>query len=345
MVKEKEDELVNIWDIEEVEEEDTSKNQEEEGFEEGEEENSIEEEEENSIEESEEEEEEEEEKTDESEEESLISSIRKNLGYEDIEGEFEDTEEGLVNFTKQAAARMAEDYIDERFESNPIMKDFLQYVDAGGDPKLFITTKYPETDYSQLKFDEDNTEFQEKLVKEDLVASGYSGEELEAELEDIRNGGILESKARRALNRLKVKQQQEQEGLVEKQQDIVRQQEEQEKEAWDEIKNEIKTKNSLNGMRFPEADKTGFLEYLSKPVEKDKTQRDIKFEKMSLEDQLTIEFMVYKDMKLTNLIEKKAKDLNAKKLRDRLKSSKLDKRTDDRDRKTESATDVELDTL
>lgn len=274
-------------------------------------------------------------------EESVVDGIKKMFGYE-IEGEFEDNEEGIAHLTREVATRMAEEYIDERFKEHPIMQNFFEYVSEGGDPSTFINTQFPETDYESVEFDEDNVELQERLVKEELVASGYSGEELKAELEDIKNGGILESKARRALSRLKAKQQSEKDSLVEKQREKRQQEEEQQREAWNQVKDTIKKKNELKGMKFPESDKNPFFDFMTKPVKEGKTARDLKLEKLELEDTLAVDYLLFKDFNLADLVERKAKDLNAKSLKERLRQAKLDKRGDTR--KTGSA-DEELGTL
>lgn len=258
----------------------------------------------------------------------FVEVMKRRFGYEDIEDEFNDDEDGLISLTQKAAERMASDYMDQMYTQNPIMKDFFEYVENGGDPKHFIGVKFPDMDYSKMEFDADNTELQERLVKEELVASGYSGEEVNAELEDIKNGGILENKARRALSRLKAKQQSEQEGLVEQQREQRRIQEQQAKEAWEEVKQTVKSSRSLKDIPLPEADKSPFLDYLMKPVKDGKSQRDLDLEAVGLEETLLVDYLLYKKFSLAGLVDRRAKTTTAKGLRERLKAAKLDKKED-----------------
>ena len=276
---------------------------------------------------------------------SVIDSIKQAFGYSDIEGEFEDSEEGLVEFTKQAAYRMAEGFVDEQFQSHPIMQQFFEYVSEGGDPTHFLQVQFPETNYGSLQFEEDNIELQEKLVKDELVASGYSGEDLKAELADIKNGGILESKARRALARLKARQQEGKETLIEQQRQERQRQQEEATKYWQEVKTEIQGSNDFNGFRIPEADKNPFYEFMVKPVKDGKTLRDQRLENLALKDTLTIDYLLFKNFDISGLVQRKANDLQVKSLRDRLKKAKLDKRGDSGRGNNASAGDEELGTL
>lgn len=343
----KEEELVDFFEVEEIEED--TDTDEEETNKKGEEASEEEEEEEEdqdttSEEEKDQDQDNEEEEKEEEEDDSIVGSLKESFGY-DFEEEFEDTEEGVMELTRKAAERMAEDYVNSQFEENPVMKEFFEYVDEGGDPQYFLNTKFPETDYSQVEFDENDSDLQEKLVKEELVARGYSGEELKTELKDIKDGGLLENKAKRALGFLKSKQENERKNILEQQKQENATKQEEIKKFWNDVNDNIKSSKSFKGFKIPESKKDKFFNFLSKPVDNEgRSQRDLKLSELGTEETLAIDWLIFNDFKFSDLIERKAKDMQSKNLRDRLQKSKLDKKRESNKTDTSSG-DEELGTI
>lgn len=273
-----------------------------------------------------EEDEEDEESSEQKEEfESLVKSIAQQIGY-DGEDEFEDTEEGIAQLTRKAAEKMAEDFLETKM--HPEVKEFNEYIALGGNPDKYLSTKFPQTDYSKIEFDEENQMLQERLVKEDLVARGYEGEELEAELKDCKDGGILESKAKRALASLKERQSKEKESLLDRQKEEQKQAKEEAEKFWNTVNDKIKNSSEIKGLKLPETEKPKFYDFLTKPVKDGKTQRDLLLEDLTMEDNLAVDYLLYKGFDLKGLVDRKAKDNQAKSLRERLKQqqSKLNKK-------------------
>lgn len=250
----------------------------------------------------------------------LVALLKQRLGYEG-EDEFEDSEEGVAELVRKSAEVMAKNYLDN--ELNPTVKEFAKYVELGGDPSTFLQTKFPQTDYTKIEFDEDNDQLNEELVRAHLVATGYEGEDLEAELADVKNGGILSSKAKRALNFLQKNQSQEQEQLLVQQEQKAQQESQEIKQYWDDVRNTITKANAFKGINIAETDKIKFFDYMTKPIKDGKSQRELDIEKATLEDTLAIDYLLYKGFDLSGLITRKAKDTIAKSLRDKLTNSKL----------------------
>lgn len=260
------------------------------------------------------------------EDDSVVSSLMETLGYQPAEDEeYEDSEEGIAKLVRNASQQNAERYFQEQLEQAPVIRDFLQYTQAGGDPTTFLETTFPSTDYSTLEFDENNESQQEHLVRQELVARGYEGEDLKQELEDIKNGGILESKAKRALNSLSRMQQEEKQNLLKQQQQEYQKEQQETQQFWNETFKFIDNTNEIKGMKLPEAEKSSFKSFLYKPVQNGKTQREMFLEEMSTEDSLAVDYMLFKKFNIGSLVDKRAKDQRAKSLRERINKSKLDK--------------------
>lgn len=262
------------------------------------------------------------------EDESVVGLIKQRLGYE-FEEEFEDTEEGIQLLVEAASKKRAEEVMNVYFEEYPDVKELLEYRRLGGDPDKFFETKFPEVDYSKVELREDDTSQQEQVILHELQSvRGYTKEEAKAELEDYKNGGILESKAKRALNALKVKQQQDQESLVEEQQKQREAQIQEQEEYKESVVKTIEESTAFNNIKLPSKDKQAFIDYLFKPVKDGKSQAMLNAEQASLEKRLAIDLLLFKDFDLGSLVDRKAKDKNAKTLKERMRKAKMNKQTE-----------------
>lgn len=319
--EETQDELVDIWDVE-VEEEEVE-NEIELDEEEVEEEEEV-------SEETEIEEEEVEEETSETEEIPqedipLVQSIQNILGYE-FEDEFEDTDEGIAQMFEAAKNKAADEALNSLLEQYPEAKDLIEYRELGGDPDKFFQARFPDVDYTKVEFKDDDERQHEMLVRDDLRKKGFTDKEINADIEDFKNGGILESKAKRALESLKLKQKEEEDTLLEKQREQYEQKQEEINQYWDSVKQTIDKSTTFKSFNVPAKDKQKFFDYISKPVKDNKSQRDLDVENSDLETQLAVDFLLYKGFNINDIVERKAKDINAKTLRQRAKKAKLNKR-------------------
>lgn len=251
----------------------------------------------------------------------LSVEIMTQLGYE-FEDEFEDSVEGITQLTKKAAEKMANDQLDQIFSQYPEVKELFEYRNLGGDPDKFFQTKFPEVDYTKVEIGDDERQ-QEQLVRAELQTKGYSLEEIQAELEDYKAGGILENKAKRALESLKKHQVAQKEQILQQQQELFEQEQREIEEFWDGVNGTISNSNQLKGFTLPEADKSAFFDYLAKPVKEGKSQRDLDLEASDMETRLALDYLLYKKLNLSELVTRKAKTERAQSLRDRLKRSKV----------------------
>lgn len=252
-----------------------------------------------------------------SEETPLTVELMTQLGYE-FEDEFEDSVEGITQLTRKAAEKMANDQLDLIFNQYPEVRELFEYRQMGGDPDKFIQTKFPELDYTQIELTEDERQH-EQLVRAELQTKGYSPEEIQAELEDYKAGGILENKAKRALEGLKKYQVAQKEQLLQQQQQQYEQEQREIEQFWDSINGTITKANQLKGFTLPESDKKSFFDYISKPVKDGLSQRDLDLEASDMETRLALDYLMYKKLNLSELVTKKANTQRAKSLRDRLK--------------------------
>jgi len=252
------------------------------------------------------------------EEVSIAESIAKALGY-DIENNYEDTEEGLVEFTKDIAQNIAEDQINELFQQFPLVQKHLDFVMAGGDSEKFFQAYNPNLDYSQYEIDKGDIRTQKAFVSEYFKTKGHDEEFIKDMLEDYEDSGKLYDKATIAQKQLANIQREERERLVEEQKQIQAQTAKQQQEFWENVANVIDEGKEFAGIRIPEKEKAKFFDYISAPINKSgATKRDEDYANAELEVKLAVDYLMFKGFKLNDIISTKAKTESAKNLKEKL---------------------------
>lgn len=249
---------------------------------------------------------------------SVAESIAKALGY-DIENNYADTEEGLVEFTKDIAQNIAEDQLKELFEQFPLVQKHLDFVLAGGDSEKFFQAYNPSMDYSQYEIDQNDSRTQKAFVAEYFKTKGHDEEFIKDMLEDYEDSGKLYDKAVVAQKQLATIQGREREQIVEQQKRERQEQERQQEEFWENVAATIDQGKEFAGIRIPEKEKSKFFDYISAPVDKSgRTRRDMDYANSELDVKLAIDYLMYKGMNLQDIITTKAKTESVKSLRDKI---------------------------
>lgn len=249
---------------------------------------------------------------------SVASSIAKALGYE-LENDYADTEEGLVEFTKDIAQNIAEDQLNELFQQFPLVQKHLDFVLAGGDSEKFFQAYNPNLDYSQYEIDQNDSRTQKAFVSEYFKTKGHDEEFIKDMLEDYEDSGKLYDKALVAQKQLAAIQSREREQIVEQQKREREEQERQQEEFWENVAATIDQGKEFAGIRIPEKEKAKFFDYISAPVDKTgRTRRDMDYANSDLDVKLAIDYLMYKGMNLQDIITTKAKTESAKSLREKI---------------------------
>lgn len=251
---------------------------------------------------------------------SVASSIAQALGYE-LENDYEDTEEGLVELTKDIAQNIAEDQLQELFGQYPLLQQHMEFLLAGGESEKFFEAYNPNSDYATYEISKDDVRSQKGFVAEYFRNKGHDEEFVKEMLEEFEDSGKLYDKAIVAQRHLAAVQEKSREQLLadqrQQQIDAAAQQE----EFWEDVATTISTGNEFAGIRIPDREKAKFFEYISEPKDKSgKTQRDVDYANADLEVKLAIDYLMYKGMNLADIIQTKAKTENVKSLRDKIQS-------------------------
>lgn len=256
--------------------------------------------------------------TDDESESSIAQSIAKALGY-DLENNYADTEEGLIEFTKDIAQNIAEDQIQELFGQFPLVQKHLDYVLAGGDSEQFFQAYNPGMDYNQMEIDKNDSRMQKMLISDYFKSKGHDEEFIKDMLEDYEDTGKLYDKAAVAQKQLAAIQSKEREQLVEMQKQQQAEYRQKQQEFWEGVANTIDEGKEFAGIKIPEKEKSKFFDYISAPVNKQgNTKRDMDYGNAPLETKLAIDYLLYKGFNLSDIITTKAKSESANNLRSKL---------------------------
>jgi hypothetical protein len=249
---------------------------------------------------------------------SVANTIAKALGYE-LENEYADTEEGLIEFTKDIAQNIAEDQIQELFSQFPLVQKHLDFVLAGGDPEQFFQAYNPSLDYNNIEIDQNDTRTQKGFIAEFFRTKGHDDEFIKEMLEEFEDSGKLYDKATHAKKQLAGLQAKEREGLVAQQRHQQALEQQRQQEFWEDIANRIDSGNEFAGIRIPDREKAKFFDYISAPVDKSgRTRRDVDYAQSNVEVKLALDYLMYKGLKIEDIINTKAKTISTKNLRDKI---------------------------
>lgn len=242
------------------------------------------------------------------EEADFYQSLTKIIGYE-IDGEFDESVEGVAEYTKAVGQRIAEEEIKDLFDSFPDVKEFLQFRLNGGDPAKYFESKYGDVDYSKYAVDEKDETTQEVIVRKHLALQGFSDEEINDTIKDYKETNLLYKTAKKASERLIESQRTRKEAMIIKQAEQARIQESQREEMVAEISDVI-DKGKLHNLIIPEKDRKEFRSWLLSPDGKGQTKRQATMAKLSVEQKLELEYLAFKGFDLKELVRREATATN-----------------------------------
>lgn len=250
---------------------------------------------------------------------SLMSEIVQKLGYEDFDtADYEETPEGLAKMTHEVGTRIAGETLDELFSSMPSLKQHFEFIRNGGDPRAFMETQ-AEPDYSGMQVTDDNAK---EVLKSYFLARGDEEGFINDMIEAYEDKGTLKDKAEQAKNALANVQEKKREKMVDDQRQQAEIQRQESEKVWNTVTDTVKNSSELAGLPVTERDKSKFIEFISAPIDKQgRTQRDLAASKLNLEQQLAMDFLLFKGVDLKKFVDAKAGTKQALSLRDRLKTT------------------------
>lgn len=251
----------------------------------------------------------------------VISEIAQTLGFE-VDGEYDDSVDGLTNFVRDMGQQIAESQLQALFEQFPQVQKHLDYVMSGGNSAEFLQVYNPQTDFSAIEIDRDDVDIQRAVLGHYFISKGHDTDFVDEILDTLESNGKLYQKAHTAKEELAEYQEAQRQEIVRKQQAAFEAQKEQTLQFWDEVANTIEQGNVFAGVRIPDRQKARFFEYISEPIGPNgETQRDLDYAEAEIEAKLALDYLVFNGFNLNNIIETKAKTKSTESLREKILSS------------------------
>ena len=243
----------------------------------------------------------------------LISELNDFYGF-GVEGEYTDDVEGLKTFIPELANKMAMKEFEDFYDKYPIAGEFNQYIANGGDPDKFFKVNFSEPDYGKVELGEDNLVQAREVVKAFSKKQGFDEGETLGLIKDYEDTGILHKQATVMLPKLVASQKQQKEDLKTSTALAAKQSQEESEQAWKNIGGVIESGN-LQGISIPEAEKKGFFDWMAVPNEEGKSALQVAEDTMTLEQMLTMRYLLYKNIDFSKLATTKRNTQQAESLR------------------------------
>ena len=251
----------------------------------------------------------------------VIGEIANTLGIE-LDGEYEDSVEGLTEFVRDISQQTAETQLQALFEQFPDVQKHLDYVLAGGDSEKFFETYRQGYDFGGIEIAEKDISLQRAVLGHYLKSKGHDEEFIEETLDLYEGNGKLYNKAQVAKEHLHESQQAQRQELIQQQRAEYARHQQETMQFWESVAEKIESGNEFAGIRIPDTQKSKFFSYISQPVGANgETQRDIDYAQAEMEVKLAIDYLMFNGFKLNDIIDKKARTKSVQSLKERIVSN------------------------
>lgn len=225
-------------------------------------------------------------------EEKVIDQFMKEFGYNFEDEEFPDTLDGLKRYTIRVANQVAQDQFNTLVSKDPLVKEVLEYVNQGGNPRELLYSKYPEKDYRTVKFDKEDTEFHKQVVRDYRKEQGEEDDDINEEIKDLEQQGKLPERAEKMHNKLAKIQEDKEEQKKEEQRAAEERKIEENKQFWTKVWNDHVKKGEVGGIKIDNPQK--FFEYISSQADtQGHTQEQIDWANADMEKILVRSLLMY----------------------------------------------------
>lgn len=221
-----------------------------------------------------------------------LEFFKQNLGYA-VEGEFEDSLDGLLDFTRSAIPVAAEAMINELFDKYPDAEKLIQHLDAGHSIDTF-SKMYQKPEYVKVEISATtDPKILESVMRQDLTERGYIKEDIDGIVNMAKDTKVLFDRAKKAQEAIdarhqaSVKSQMEAEAIQNA--NDAKKAQEAAKKAQDIIESG-KLPNSI----IPDSDKKAFRDFIFSANDKGVTARDEAISNLTTEEMLYLDYIIFK---------------------------------------------------
>lgn len=225
---------------------------------------------------------------------SAIELFRKSLGYE-VEGEFEESIDGLLDYTRRAVPLAAQQILGEIFEEYPQAEELIRHLKDGRSIDTFVE-QYKKPDFLKVQITKDsNPEVLERVIRENLSQKGLDQEEIDLHINYAKDSNKLFEISQKNYQQLEQRRQSEVQAMQDNEKAELARVQQNRVETWNKV-NELVNSGRVANTIIPDVDKVKFLEFISKPVTDDGlTARQVRQKEMGVEEHLYLDYLIFKD--------------------------------------------------
>lgn len=267
-----------------------------------------------------------EEETEEDEVESKQVSALFDAIAEELEWDFDEEEEEEKPKTVEELVKYFKEVIEEQSTPEYASEDVAkldEFVRNGGKLEDYFSIT-PDIDVDNVDIENEN---EQKIVLRELLArKGYSDKQIAKKIERFEDAGVLEDEARDAVEELQEIVAKEKEELLEQQRIKKEEMVQRQQKFFDDVVGEIKSLDSIRGIKIPAKDKKELLAYIFKADASGKTQYQKDYSK-SVKNLIESAYFTMRGDTLLDAAKKQGTSSAIKNLKNSLRSTGVSKGT------------------
>lgn len=245
---------------------------------------------------------------------------------EELEWDFDEEDEEEKPKTVEELVKYFKEVIEEQSTPEYASEDVAkldEFVRNGGKLEDYFSIT-PDIDIDNVDIENENE--QKTVLRELLARKGYSDKQIAKKIERFEDAGVLEDEARDAVEELQEIVAKEKEELLEQQRIKKEEMVQRQQKFFDDVVGEIKSLDSIRGIKIPAKDKKELLAYIFKADASGKTQYQKDYSK-SVKNLIESAYFTMRGDTLLDAAKKQGTSSAIKNLKNSLRSTGVSKGT------------------
>lgn len=223
-------------------------------------------------------------------------------------------------------------YADERIQA------LDEYVKQGGKFEDFYSRQQEALSLDSIDLEDENN--QKAVVREFMKRAGYNDDQISKKITRYEDSDVLYDEAEDALDRLKEIRQQEIAEATRQQEEYAKQQEQQSREFFNTVSNDINSLTNIRGISVPKEDRRALFDYIFKVDQDGLSQYQKDFNKNLSKNLIESAYFTMKADSLISTAKRDGESSATEKLRNLLRHTAKNHSTYNADDKQKSVTDL-----
>lgn len=250
---------------------------------------------------------------------SVIEASGEDITDEELEL-IQSSKDPIVEATNVISSKRESKVQSRILDEYPSVKKFYEHLKNGGKENEFFTVKRNQFSVPD-SVEENDIASQRAVVREQMKIRGFSDSEIEEDINDFEESGILYKKAQRAVSDVKQHYDQQEQQLELKRQQRIQQQQQQVQKIKQDASNVLSQNDEIAGLAIRDK-KDGLVDYMFSASNDGVTQYQKDIAKLPIDKVLAIGALIRSDFDIDSFIRSKVSNERVKSMRERLKNSK-----------------------